>query len=160
MAQIKNIDGLTIDQVRDLVDQGGKFVIFQYAISILVMTFRQSSDVYFIKPDESAVSKHIGFTILTLVMGWWGFPWGPIYSIGALVTNFSGGKDVTHEIMDQIAANYGNRVPGATNPANPYNLPNTNTGNSGSTSGNSGYNLPNQNNNSNSSGSNNYNIPT
>lgn len=158
MAEIKNIEGLTIDNVRDLVDQGARFVVFQYTISILVATFRRPTAIYFIRPDESAFGKHIGFTILTLVLGWWGFPWGPIYSIGSLVTNFSGGKDVTFEIMDQIAARHGNRVPEGSNSGNPYNLPNSNSGDSGSSS-NSGYNLPNQGQTPNQSSSN-YNIPS
>lgn len=161
MAEIKNIEGLSIDNVRDLVDQGAKFVIFQYAISLLVVSFRQSSSIYFIRPDESTFGKHIGFTLLSFVMGWWGIPWGPIYTIGALYTNLSGGKDVTFEIMDQIAATHGTRQPGGSNPANPYNLPN-NSGNNSSNQSNSGYNIPNQNPNSNQNpnpSSSNYNIP-
>jgi hypothetical protein len=31
---------------------------------------------------------------LTSLLGWWGIPWGPIYSIQSLVTNFRGGKQV------------------------------------------------------------------
>jgi hypothetical protein len=32
------------------------------------------------------------------VAGWWGIPWGPIFSIQSLITNFKGGKDLTAEI--------------------------------------------------------------
>lgn len=161
MAEIKNIEGLSIQQVRDLVDQGGKFVIFQYAISLLVVSFRRSSSIYFIRPDEGTFGKHVGFTLLTLVMGWWGIPWGPIYTIGALYTNLSGGKDVTFEIMDQIAARHGNPTQGGSNPNNPYNVPNNsgNSSNAGSSSSPGGYNLPNQNQTPNPNPSSNYNIP-
>jgi ATP-dependent phosphoenolpyruvate carboxykinase len=33
------------------------------------------------------------------LLGWWGIPWGPIYTIAAVVTNIRGGKDVTAEIL-------------------------------------------------------------
>jgi hypothetical protein len=39
------------------------------------------------------------WTLLTIVLGWWGIPWGPVYSIQSLVVNLKGGKDVTAEVM-------------------------------------------------------------
>jgi hypothetical protein len=33
---IKNIEALTMDELENLVMQGGKFVVFQYVISIVV----------------------------------------------------------------------------------------------------------------------------
>ena len=83
MAQIKNIEGRTNGEIEHALNTGGKFVVFQYCISIVVMTFRRSSDIYFIPPGESTVKHSIGFTLLTLVLGWWGIPWGPIYTIGS-----------------------------------------------------------------------------
>ena len=100
MATIKGIEGMTNEQINLELLKGGKFVIFSYCFSIIIMTFRRSSDIYFIKQGESTVSKSIGYTLLTLVVGWWGIPWGPIYSIGALFTNLSGGKDITQEILN------------------------------------------------------------
>ena len=38
------------------------------------------------------------YSLLTLVLGWWGIPWGLIYTPLALMTNFSGGRDVTAEV--------------------------------------------------------------
>jgi hypothetical protein len=29
------------------------------------------------------------------VAGWWGIPWGPIFTVQSLVVNFKGGKDIT-----------------------------------------------------------------
>ena len=39
------------------IAQGGKFVIFQYCISLLVITFKRSSNIYFIPHAENAVIK-------------------------------------------------------------------------------------------------------
>ncbi len=100
--EIKNIEGLTTDQINRELESGGKFVIYQYTISIIVMTFRRSSDVYFIRTGESAVIKGLGFTLLSLILGWWGIPWGPIYTIGSVFSNLSGGKDVTSEIIQSV----------------------------------------------------------
>jgi hypothetical protein len=93
---IKGTEGMSHTDIEQAIAGGGKFVTYQYCISIILMTFRRSSDVYFIKPGEGG--KGIGFTLLTVFFGWWGIPWGPIYSIGSIVTNLGGGKDVTQEI--------------------------------------------------------------
>jgi hypothetical protein len=74
-------------------------VFFQYCVSILILTFRRPSDVFFVRSGENAVVKGLPYTLLTLLVGWWGIPWGPIYTIGSLVTNLGGGKDVTEEIL-------------------------------------------------------------
>ncbi|MFB9078978.1 hypothetical protein ACFFLS_10230 [Flavobacterium procerum] len=100
--QIKNIEGLRVAQVRDLVHQGGKFVIFPYTISFVLMTLKRSSDIYFIRPDESSFKYSWGYAVLNLVVGWWGFPWGPIYTIGSAYHHVVGGKDLTQEVMSHL----------------------------------------------------------
>lgn len=104
MAQIKGTEGMTTEQINDELTRGAKFVVFQYCISIVVMSFRRSSDIHFIKAGESTFSKSIGFTLLTLLLGWWGIPWGPIYSIGAIFHNATGGKNVTEELLSSANA--------------------------------------------------------
>lgn len=86
------------------LQQGGKFVVFQYCISLLVITFKRSSNVYFISHDQNAVIKGLPFTLLSLVLGWWGIPWGPIYTIQSLWVNFKGGKEVTQEVLATMSA--------------------------------------------------------
>ena len=100
--KINGIEGLTPDQLRDELQRGAKFVVYQYCISVLVMTFRRGTDIYYIRPGESAQLKGIQYTLLTLVAGWWGIPWGPIYSIGSLITNLGGGKDVTPQVASSL----------------------------------------------------------
>ena len=83
------------------MELGGRFVVYEYCVSIVIMTFRRPSDIYFIRAGERSVAG-FGFTLLTLFLGWWGFPWGPIYTIGVLITNLSGGKDVTAEVVASL----------------------------------------------------------
>ena len=86
------------------IAQGGKFVIFQYCISLLIITFKRSSNIYFISHADNAVVKGLPFTVLSLVLGWWGIPWGPIYTIQSIWVNFNGGKDVTKEVLASMTA--------------------------------------------------------
>jgi hypothetical protein len=102
--KIKGVEGMTVGQAQFEVQNGAKFVVYHYCISILVITFRRSSDIYFIRKEENAVVKGLGYTFLTLVAGWWGFPWGPIYTVTSLLTNLKGGKDVTKEVMASFTA--------------------------------------------------------
>lgn len=96
--KIVGMDGLQPQQIAEELQRGAKFVVYQYCISIVVMTFKRRSNVHYIRPGESRIGKGMGYTVLSLVAGWWGIPWGPIYTIGSLVTNFGGGQDVTAEI--------------------------------------------------------------
>ena len=97
------------------------------------MTFKRSSSIYFIKPDESTIKYSWGHTGLNLLIGWWGLPWGPIYTIGALIQHMSGGKNITPEVMSYLIQN----DPEADTSTYNINLGNTNTNNSENT-----YNIP------------------
>lgn len=100
--KIVGVESLSMNALNQELQRGGKFVIYHYCISIVIMTFRRPSNIYFIRAGESAVGKGLPYTLLSLVMGWWGIPWGPIYTIGSLITNFGGGKDVTAEVIQSV----------------------------------------------------------
>ena len=96
---IRGIDGMSDAEIHAEVDKGGRFVTYMWCISIIVMTFRRGTDIYFIKAGQSAVVHGLPYTLLTLLLGWWGIPWGPIYSVQCLYKNLSGGVDVTDRIL-------------------------------------------------------------
>ena len=104
MAKIAGIENMTVGQVAEGVKAGGRFVIFEYCFSILIMTFKRSSGIYYIPPGHGTISHSFPFTLVSLLFGWWGIPWGFIYTPMALATNFKGGKDVTNAVMASIAA--------------------------------------------------------
>ena len=93
--KIQGIENMSSDQLRFELQRGAKIVCYQYCVSLLVITLRRSSDAYYIPAGESAVAKGLPWTLLSLVMGWWGIPWGPIFTVQALIVNFKGGKDLT-----------------------------------------------------------------
>ena len=100
--KIIGAENMSADQLRFELQRGAKLVLYQYCISIVVMTFRRGTDIYFIPAGESAVGKGVPWILLSLVAGWWGIPWGPIWTIQSLITNFKGGKDVTAEISQRL----------------------------------------------------------
>lgn len=102
MAEIKGIEGLSLNDINEEVQQGAKFVSYTYCISIILMTFKRPSDIFFIKSGESAIAKGLPYTFLSLLLGWWGIPWGPIYTLAALFSNTGGGKDITPEVLQHF----------------------------------------------------------
>lgn len=99
MIIVKNFGSHHLKDYKFEVDNGGKFVYYQYCVSILFYTFRPSTGIYLVRGNESAVFKGLGFTLVSLLAGWWGMPWGPIYTIQTLISNLSGGIDVTEEVL-------------------------------------------------------------
>lgn len=95
MARIVGIEGMSDADLNAAIADGARLVVYQYTISIIVMTFRRGSAVHFVPAGQSAVVKGLPYSLLTFVAGWWGIPWGPIYTVGALIKNLSGGEDVT-----------------------------------------------------------------
>jgi len=100
--KIVGIEGLDDQQIALELQQGARFVIYQYCISIIVMTFKRPSNIYFVRAGEGAVGKGLKFSLVSFLLGWWGIPWGPIHTVGSFITNFSGGKDVTQEILTSL----------------------------------------------------------
>lgn len=102
--KIQGLGDRSVAEVQHLVGQGGKFVIYSYCISILVMTFKRGTDVFFIPPGQGRVGPGIPYVLISFFFGWWGFPFGLIYTPMAIIQNLSGGKDVTHEMMSALGA--------------------------------------------------------
>jgi hypothetical protein len=100
--KIIGIDGMTRQQLADQLKAGAKFVMYQYCVSIVVMTFKRGSDIYFI--PAGGKGKGASFTAISLLAGWWGIPWGPIYTISSVVKNMQGGIDVTGSVWNQLNA--------------------------------------------------------
>ena len=93
--EIVGLEGMTDEEVLVELRNGGKFVVYQYCVSILVITLYRPSVVHFIRHDESAVLRGMKYTLVSLLAGWWGIPFGPICTIAAVVVNLCGGRNIT-----------------------------------------------------------------
>ena len=101
--KIIGTENLTREQVQYELSKGAKFVIYQYCVSLLVITFRRPSDIYFVTADRPFTGVRLGYSLLSLIAGWWGIPWGPIWTVQSLWTNLSGGRDVTAQVVKPAA---------------------------------------------------------
>lgn len=95
MAKITGTESMNDQQITFELQRGGKFVQYQYCISVVLLTFKRGTDIYFLRAEENPVVKGLGWTLLTLLAGWWGIPWGPIFTVQSLWYNLKGGRDVT-----------------------------------------------------------------
>ena len=102
MGTIVGLEGMNGEDLARELDRGGRFVVFEYAISLVLITFKRSSDVRFIRGGEGTFLASLPYTLLTMLLGWWGFPWGPIYSGMAIGQNLTGGRDVTDEVLSAL----------------------------------------------------------
>jgi hypothetical protein len=66
-----------------------RFTIFYEVKSFLLFTSRKTVQGVFC--SICAEKKCLRATTVTWLLGWWGIPWGPIYSIHALAKNLLGG---------------------------------------------------------------------
>lgn len=99
---IKGIEeGLTDEEINKELELGGKFIHFQYTISIVAMTFKLNSKLYFLKTNESAIKYGYKYLLISLILGWWGIPWGPLYTIQSIKIAFTG-KDVTNDLLKKM----------------------------------------------------------
>ncbi|WP_320685400.1 hypothetical protein [Gemmata algarum] len=98
---------MSVRELVDSVERGGRFVIFQYAVSVVVLSFKRPTDIHFVPPGEGTFGKSVGPTLVSLFLGWWGFPFGIFFTIESLFVNLRGGRDVTGEVMRAILADAG-----------------------------------------------------
>jgi hypothetical protein len=90
---------VSAEEVALEIQHGAKFVVYEYCFSIVILTFRRSSNIYYIRPRESSLGKGWIYTLISLLFGWWGIPWGPIYTVATIVNNLRGGLDITQDIV-------------------------------------------------------------
>ena len=72
----------------------GAWVSYSYCISIVIMTFRRYSEPQFVPEGESRVAAGLPYILISLFFGWWGCPFGLIFTPLSIIENLSGGKVV------------------------------------------------------------------
>jgi DnaJ-domain-containing protein 1 len=81
-----------------------RYVIFWYVISLIFVTSRRTMQGVFC--PSCAPKKALQASAITWLLGWWGFPWGPIWTVGALYRNLLNGTqpaDVNAQILGRQA---------------------------------------------------------
>ena len=96
------LQNLSIEEIKEELSKGGKFVTYSWTLSVILMTYkRPANKIYFLKHNDSAIKFGWPYLLLSLILGWWGIPWGPIYTVQAIYQSFTG-IDVTDEMIKSI----------------------------------------------------------
>lgn len=103
MAEIKGAEGLTVGDVFREIGEGATFVVYQHCVSIGIASFKNPSAIYFVRPGQRHWGPALSRSAVSLVCGWWGIPWGPIWTVSTIGTNLAGGKDVTEGVMHWLS---------------------------------------------------------
>src|SRR6516162_18372 len=100
--RIHGIAKLSRAEVEKELAAGGRFVVFEYCVSCLIATARRPTEIYFLHAGELGLLRGLPFSLVSLLLGWWGIPWGIIYTPLTLITNLSGGCDVTEQVSNYL----------------------------------------------------------
>lgn len=99
---ISHLESLSADEIRELVDRGYRFVRFVRCTSFLIATFRHESRIYLTENWQGRYLRGLGYSMLSLLLGPWGVPWGLFLTAQSLWTNLTGGIDVTDDVLAAI----------------------------------------------------------
>jgi hypothetical protein len=102
--QLRGIEALNRADLEIQLRAGARFVLFEYCISFVFVTLRRPSVVWLLAPGERGLARGLPYTLLSLLLGWWGLPWGLLYTPLAVFTNLTGGRDVTAEVWAFLEA--------------------------------------------------------
>lgn len=67
-----------------------RYAIYRRVVSVLIITHRSGRQGIFC--SDCGAKRAYRESLITWIFGWWGFPWGPIHSIRAILTNMLGGE--------------------------------------------------------------------
>lgn len=114
--QIIGAGQLSEEEIALKLTEGHRLVSYEYCLSFIVITLKRPTAVYLVAPRESDFGNRALYSSLSFFFGWWGIPWGPIYTIGTIYRNLSGGHDHSKALIDHVLAQ---------SPAGPPPLPST-----------------------------------
>jgi len=94
-----SLESLPPGEIRERIRLGWRCVRFESCFSFLVATIRRQSAVYMTENWQERYLRGFAYTLLAAVAGPWGAPWGLYLTGRALWINFTGGLDVTDEVL-------------------------------------------------------------
>lgn len=72
----------------------GVWVQYPYCISVLVISFRRYSAPVLVKHGQSRILKGLPYVLLSFCFGWWGFPFGLIFTPICIAQALAGGTEL------------------------------------------------------------------
>jgi hypothetical protein len=87
------------EELRTRLEAGAKCVRFEWCFSLIFVTVRRQSPVYLTYSWQQRYLRGLWYSLLALLLGPWGVPWGLLWVPWAVWVNTTGGVDCTHEII-------------------------------------------------------------
>ncbi|OJJ19219.1 hypothetical protein BKI52_20625 [marine bacterium AO1-C] len=92
-------ENYTLEELKDVIARGGKFVVFQYCYSFFLITFRVMTSPILVIDEEERSKYQRRYNLISSLLGWWAIPMGPFRTLSCIKVNSKGGLDVTNDIM-------------------------------------------------------------
>ena len=92
------------DDLRRAFRAGARCVRYDYAVSCVVLTMQFQSKVHLVRSSDGLYGRGIPYMFVSLLLGPWALPWGPLVTMQSIWDNFRGGHDVTQEISAWLDA--------------------------------------------------------
>jgi hypothetical protein len=96
--RVLGIDGLDYERLEWELERGGRFVFFEYCISLVLVSLRRPGAVWYLPPGHKGWDLRLIYSLPSVIFGWWGIPWGLVYTPLTLINNLGGGCDVTEQV--------------------------------------------------------------
>ncbi|WP_200266643.1 hypothetical protein [Luteolibacter pohnpeiensis] len=85
------------------VKRGERVITIPYVLSILILTLQRSmGGIHYVNSSNWPMGRIIIATIVTSIFGWWGLPFGPIFSLISLYYLWFGGRDQTRTMLKSM----------------------------------------------------------
>ncbi len=99
---IVGAEGMTVEQLKHELQNGGRIVRFRYTIGMILYSIKKDSPPYLIRAGKNAIAPGIKYSLLSFFLGWWGIPMGPLYTPAVIYSNFMGDTDITYEFTARM----------------------------------------------------------
>jgi hypothetical protein len=106
-----HLENLSRDELVAELKAGGRLVFYEFCISVIFATLRCPTRIRLLRAGQYGWLRGLPFTLLSFLLGWWGLPWGPIFTVLVIFNNIRGGQDVTGQVMDLLDRGYDEKSP-------------------------------------------------
>ncbi len=96
MSPVLPVNQANAEQKAESAD-GTRSVVYEYCISFVAVTLRRPSRPIRLLPGQRAWVRGLPYCFVSLACGWWGLPWGVIYTPLTIFSNLTGGCDITSQ---------------------------------------------------------------
>jgi len=99
---VRGIESITREELDAEIGRGARFVAYPFCFSYTLGTVKRRSVPHFIRKGESRCLPSLRYVLCSLLLGWWGLPWGPFFTFETIMVSLTGGENLTDEVMGLV----------------------------------------------------------